>query len=110
MAGARRGSPDVRQVTSRRYVLVPAGKYGGREKGQCRRAAGYIAALRARARREVWRARGGAVQTRGRLASCAAVSTRFSVINRFYHGETIHAMRNMLHLRQASIKQKEVFK
>ena len=48
--------------------------------------------------------------TRGRLASCAAVSTRFAVINRFYHGETIHAMRNILHLRRAAIKQKEVFK
>ena len=48
--------------------------------------------------------------TRGRLASCAAVSTHFSVINRFYHGETIHAMCNILHLQRAAIKQKEVFK
>ena len=44
--------------------------------------------------------------TRGRLASCAAVSTRFLVINRFYHGETIHTVRNMLHLRQTAIKKK----
>ena len=89
---------------------MPAGKYGGREEGQCRRAAGYIAALRARARREVWRAREVATLTRGRLASCAAVSTRFLVINRFYYGETIHVMRNVLHLRQAAIQQEEVFK
>ena len=48
--------------------------------------------------------------TRDRLASYAAVSTRFLVINRFYYGETIHVMCNVLHLRQAAIQQEEVFK
>ena len=69
-----------------------------------------VTGILARARREVWRAREVAMLTCGRLASCAAVSTRFLVINRFYHGETIHVMRNMLHLRQAAIQQEEVFK
>ena len=95
-----------------------------------------VTGILARARREVWRAREGAMLTRDRvhrniscscppgsmagarrgnadarqLASCAAVSTRFLVINRFYYGETIHVMRNVLHLRQAAIQQEEVFK
>ena len=69
-----------------------------------------VTGILARARREVWRAREVAMLTRDRLASCAAVSTRFLVINRFYYGETIHVMRNVLHLRQAAIQQEEVFK
>ena len=35
MAGTRSGNAGVRQVASQHFMLVPAGKYGGREEGQC---------------------------------------------------------------------------